>query len=45
MCVCIYIYIYREREREREREQDLGTVFRCCSLGSPLKSLPCEFFS
>ena len=33
--VNIYIYIY---------EQDLGTVFRCYSLGSSLKILPCDFF-
>ena len=26
-------------------EQDSGIVFRCCSLGSPFKILPCEFFS
>ena len=31
----IYIYIY---------EQDLDIVFRCYSLGSSLKILPCDFF-
>ena len=24
--------------------QDLGTVLKCCSLGSPFKILPYEFF-
>ena len=26
------------------KEQDLRTVFKCCSLGSPFKILPCGFF-
>ena len=24
--------------------ENLGIVFRCCSLSFPLKILPCEFF-
>ena len=30
--------------KNKNKEQDLCIVFRCCSLGSSLKILPCGFF-